>query len=82
VSLQHITAEMAMSRWNEFSAIIDARSPSEYAHDHLPSALNWPTLDDEQRHQIGTDYKQVNAFEAKKRGAIMAARSIAEHIER
>jgi tRNA 2-selenouridine synthase len=82
VSLQHITAEMAMSRWNEFSAIIDARSPSEYAHDHLPSALNWPTLDDAQRHQIGTDYKQVNAFEAKKRGAVMAARNIASHIER
>ena len=82
MSLQHIPAEQVLAQLGHFSAIIDARSPGEYAHDHLPGALNWPTLDDEQRQQIGTDYKQVNAFEAKKRGAAMAARNIAAHIER
>jgi tRNA 2-selenouridine synthase len=82
VSLQHITADQAMARWSEFSAIIDARSPGEYAQDHLPDAVNWPTLDDAQRQQIGIEYKQVNGFEAKKRGAVMAARNIAAHIER
>jgi tRNA 2-selenouridine synthase len=82
VSLQTLSAERALESLDTFSTIIDARSPGEYAEDHLPGAVNWPTLDDAQRQQIGTDYKQVNAFEAKKRGAAMAARNIAGHIER
>ncbi len=82
MSLHRITAEQAMARLSEFSAIIDARSPAEFAQDHLPGAVNWPTLDDEQRHQVGTEYKQVSAFEAKKRGAAIAARNIAAHIDR
>jgi tRNA 2-selenouridine synthase len=43
--------------------------------------VNWPTLNDEERKLIGTLYKQVNQFEAKKRGAALAARNIAAHIE-
>lgn len=82
MSLQTLSADRALQCLGSFSAIIDARSPGEYAEDHLPGALNWPTLDDEQRQQIGTDYKQINAFEAKKRGAALAARNIAGHIER
>jgi tRNA 2-selenouridine synthase len=82
VSLHTLAAEQALEQLERFSTIIDARSPGEYAQDHLPGALNWPTLDDAQRQQIGTEYKQVNGFEAKKRGAIMAARNIASHIER
>jgi hypothetical protein len=64
VSLQTIAAEQALGQLERFSAIIDARSPGEYAQDHLPGALNWPTLDDAQRQQIGTDYKQINGFES------------------
>ncbi len=30
-----------------FSAIIDARSENEYALDHLPGAINWPSLNNE-----------------------------------
>ena len=56
---------------NSFDAIIDARSPSEYALDHLPGAINAPVLDDEQRIRVGTMYKQVNSFEAKKVGAAL-----------
>jgi tRNA 2-selenouridine synthase len=77
-----ITAEEALQRLDEFDTIIDARSENEYAEDHLPGAVNWPTLDNQQRHDIGTLYKQVNAFEAKKRGGALAARNIAAHIER
>ncbi|MET0320796.1 MAG: tRNA 2-selenouridine(34) synthase MnmH [Duganella sp.] len=64
-----------------FDAIIDARSPIEYAQDHLPGAINAPVLDDEQRIRVGTLYKQVNAFEAKKLGAALVAKNIALHIE-
>ena len=28
-----------------FSTVIDARSEDEFAHDHLPGAVNWPSLD-------------------------------------
>jgi tRNA 2-selenouridine synthase len=52
-----------------FSAIIDARSENEYALDHLPGAVNWPSLNNEERIRIGTMYKQVSAFEAQKHGA-------------
>jgi tRNA 2-selenouridine synthase len=69
------------SRLDEFDAIIDARSPSEYALDHLPGAINCPVLDDEERIQVGTTYKQVNSFEARKMGAAMVARNISAHID-
>lgn len=82
MSLQLITADQVLARLDAFSAIVDARTPSEYAEDHLPGALNWPTLNDEERRVVGTEYKQVSAFEAKKRGAAMAARNISAHIER
>ena len=66
---------------DDFDTIIDARSEDEFALDHLPGAVNWPTLDNEQRQEVGTLYKQVNPFEARKRGAAIAARNIARHIE-
>ena len=77
-----ITAEEALQRLDSFDTVIDARSEGEYAEDHLPGAVNWPTLNNEERHLVGTEYKQVNAFEAKKRGAAIAARNISRHIER
>lgn len=82
MSLTPITAEEVLQRLDEFDVVIDARSESEFAEDHLPGAVNWPTLNDEERRLIGTTYKQVNAFEAKKRGAAMAARNISDHINR
>ncbi len=64
-----------------FDAIIDVRSPGEFAEDHLPGAINCPVLDDAERERIGTLYKQVNAFEAKKAGAALVAHNIGRHIE-
>lgn len=82
MSLTTLSADQVIDRLHEFDTIIDARSESEFDEDHLPGAVNWPTLNDAERHSIGTMYKQVNAFEAKKRGAAIAARNIAGHIER
>jgi len=65
----------------EFDQIIDVRSPAEFALDHIPGAINCPVLDNEQRILVGTLYKQVNAFEAKKVGAALVAKNIALHIE-
>ena len=82
MSLVTLSAEQALGRLHQFDAVIDARSEAEFQEYHLPGAVNWPTLNDAERHAIGTLYKQVNPFEAKKRGAALAARNIAAHIER
>lgn len=34
--------------------MLDARSPSEFAHGHIPGAFNLPVLDDEERAAVGT----------------------------
>ncbi len=65
----------------DFDSIIDVRSPSEFAEDHLPGAINCPVLDDEERARVGTLYKQVSPFEARKVGAALVSRNIAKHIE-
>ncbi len=64
-----------------FDEIIDARSPGEFAEDHVPGAINLPVLDNEERTRIGTLHKQVSAFEAKKTGAALVSRNIARHLE-
>jgi tRNA 2-selenouridine synthase len=82
VTVKPIAAAEAATRLGDFDALIDARSEGEYAEDHLPGAINWPSLDNAQRHEVGTLYKQVNPFEARKRGAALVAANIARHIER
>lgn len=81
MGLKRIVAADAIARLAEFSTVIDARSESEYAEDRLPGAVNWPTLNDAQRHSVGTQYQQQSPFEARKRGAVLAARNIAGHVE-
>jgi tRNA 2-selenouridine synthase len=61
--------------------LIDVRSPAEFAEDHIPGAINCPVLDDDERALIGTMYKQVSPFEAKKHGAALVAKNIARHLE-
>ena len=51
-----------------FDCIIDSRSPSEYAEDHIPGS-------------ICALYKQVSSFEAKKLGAALVAKNVARHVE-
>ena len=80
--VQTLPATEALQQLDAFDTVIDARSEDEYALDHLSGAINWPTLNNAERITIGTMYKQINAFEAKKRGAAIAARNISVHIER
>jgi len=75
-----VSAQDAMARLDGYDAIIDVRSPSEFAEDHLPGAINLPVLDDDERAQIGTIYKQVNPFEAKKIGAALVSKNVGRHI--
>ena len=64
-----------------FDTVLDARSPAEYAEDHVPGAVSFPVLSNEERVRVGTLYKQESPFAAKKLGAALVARNIASHIE-
>ena len=76
-----VATPLALSQLREYDAVIDARSPAEFADDHLPGAINVPVLDDAERVRVGTIYKQQSAFEAKRVGAPIASRNIARAIE-
>lgn len=82
MTLQVIEAADAAARLSRFSAVIDARSEAEFAEDHLPAAVNWPSLNNEERAEVGTIYKQVSPFEARKRGAALLLANISRHLER
>ncbi len=56
------------------------RSPSEFALDHIPGAINLPVLDDQQRTQVGTLYKE-NPFKARRLGAALISANISQHIQ-
>lgn len=64
-----------------FDAIIDVRAPSEFAEDHVPGAINLPVLSDIERAQVGTMYKQVSPFDARKLGAALVAANAARHLQ-
>lgn len=64
-----------------FDAIIDVRSPAEFAEDHMPGAVNMPVLSDAERARVGTIYAQQSPFAARKIGAALVARNAAAHIE-
>lgn len=64
-----------------FDDIIDVRSPAEFEDDHVPGAINMPVLDNEERARVGTIYKQVSRFEARRLGAALVSRNIARHLE-
>lgn len=70
-----------LSQLSEFDEIVDVRTPAEFAEDHIPGAINCPVLSDKERIVVGTLYKQVSPFEARKVGAALIAKNIAEHLQ-
>lgn len=65
---------------HDFDCVIDVRSPAEFAEDRVPGAINLPVLDNEERAQVGTIYKQDSPFKARKIGAALVFRNAAAHI--
>ena len=64
-----------------YSDIIDARSEGEYADDFIPGAVNHPVLNNVERARVGTLNKVASAFEAKRMGAALVSRNIANMLE-
>lgn len=70
-----------LNELHAFDEVIDVRSPGEFAEDHIPGAINLPVMSNAERERVGTLYKQVSSFEAKKIGAALVSRNIAHHLE-
>ena len=66
---------------SRFDAIIDVRSPAEFADDHLPGAMSLPVLSNDERAVVGTIYKQESPFRANRVGGAIVARNIAHHLD-
>lgn len=75
------TTDLTPSARDGFHALIDVRSPAEFALDHLPGAINLPVLDDSERAEVGTIYVQRSKFLARRLGAAKVARNIAAHLD-
>jgi tRNA 2-selenouridine synthase len=63
-----------------YDDVIDVRSPSEFADDHIPGAINLPVLSDQQRAEVGTIYVQQSRFLARRIGAAHVAYNVATHL--
>ncbi len=72
---------VGVSDRHALDAVIDARSPAEFALDHIPGAVNYPVLSDEERVIVGTLYKQQGAFEARRVGGAFVAANLAKHLQ-
>jgi tRNA 2-selenouridine synthase len=64
-----------------FDAIIDVRSPAEFAEDHVPGAISLPVFSNDERAKVGTIYVQESRFKARRLGAAIIARNVATHLE-
>ena len=64
-----------------FDAVIDVRSPAEFADDHIPGSINLPVLEDDERAEVGTIYVQESRLKARRIGAALVARNIGRHLE-
>ncbi|MDR2033955.1 MAG: tRNA 2-selenouridine(34) synthase MnmH [Helicobacteraceae bacterium] len=62
-----------------FSAVFDARSPSEYALANVPNAINFYAMTDEERADVGTLYAR-KPFEARSLGASYICKNLADHL--
>jgi tRNA 2-selenouridine synthase len=63
-----------------YALVIDARSPREYAEDHIPGAVNLPVVENDEYAQVGTLYK-ADLRQAYTVGIGYALHNLAAHIK-
>jgi tRNA 2-selenouridine synthase len=62
--------------------VLDTRSPAEYVSGHIPGAVNLPLLENDQREEIGTLYKQEGRKNAIKLGLKFIGPKMTDFIEK
>ncbi len=73
--------EVTPDALRRFDALIDVRSPAEFAEDHIPGAISLPVLSNAERAIVGAIYVQESRFKARRVGAAIIARNVAQHLE-
>uniref|UniRef100_A0A1I8J182 Rhodanese domain-containing protein n=2 Tax=Macrostomum lignano TaxID=282301 RepID=A0A1I8J182_9PLAT len=63
--------------WAAYDEVIDVRTPSEFADDHLPGAVNLPLLGDGDRAAIGKTFAR-SPFDGRRLGASVISQRIGE----
>lgn len=79
ISIQEVVAKQAQE---EGQTIIDVRSPKEYKDATIPGSLNIPVLDDDERAEIGTIYKQESPEAARERGLEIFSQKLPDFIRK
>jgi tRNA 2-selenouridine synthase len=62
--------------------LLDARSPSEFSQAHIPGAVSFPLLNDEERQQVGITYKQKSKEAAVIKGFDLVGRKFGDYIRK
>jgi tRNA 2-selenouridine synthase len=73
--------EQALGLRERGALLVDVRSPAEHAESTIPGALNVPVLDNGERAEIGTLYKQAGRQAARRRGVAVVAPKIPALVE-
>lgn len=50
-------SELGIDDFGRYALVIDARSPREYAEDHIPGATNLPVVGDDEYAEVGTTHR-------------------------
>lgn len=76
-----IPLSKALSLREKGALFVDARSPAEFAETTIPGAINVPLLDDQERCQVGTLYKQEGKLAARQLGVRLVAGKIPAFVD-
>jgi tRNA 2-selenouridine synthase len=71
--------QLDIREFSSYALIIDARSPHEFAEDHIPGAVNLPVVDDAEYAEVGTKHKS-DKHAAYLIGVEYSLKNIAGHI--
>lgn len=63
------------------AAVLDVRSPAEFEHAHIPNAQSFPIFSNQERHEIGTAYKQQSREIAIKLGLQYFGKNLVQMVE-
>ena len=72
-------AKIGLASLPDYAERIDVRSPAEFAIDHIPGAVNFPVLTDDERKLVGTLHAQDSAFAARKAGRCAGGAQHSQH---
>ena len=72
--------QLAVQEFASYALVIDARSPHEYAEDHIPGAVNLPVVDDKEFAEVGIQHK-TDKHAAYLVGVAYSLRNIADQIK-